>query len=97
MLSLEKRKLQADLIVTFQCLKGAYRQVGDRLLTLSDNESTKGNDFKLKEGRFRLDVRKKFFTERMVRYWNRLPREVVDAPSLEAFKVRLNGVPGNII
>ncbi|KFP95019.1 hypothetical protein N329_05376, partial [Haliaeetus albicilla] len=55
------------------------------------------NNFKLKEGRFRLDIRKKFFTVRVVRHWSRLPREAVDAPSLETFKVRLDGALSNLV
>ncbi|KFQ22202.1 hypothetical protein N332_12606, partial [Mesitornis unicolor] len=55
------------------------------------------NGFKLKEGRFRLDIRKKFFTVKMVRHWNRLPREVVDAPYLEVFKARLDKSLGNLV
>ncbi|KFV06857.1 hypothetical protein N339_02410, partial [Pterocles gutturalis] len=53
--------------------------------------------FKLREGRFRLDIRQKFFTQRVVRRWNRLPREAVDAPSLEAFKARLDGALGSLL
>ena len=56
-----------------------------------------GNGFKLKEGRFRLDIRKKFSTVRVVRHWKKLPREAVDAPSLEVFKDRLDGALSNLV
>ncbi|KFU97362.1 hypothetical protein N339_11483, partial [Pterocles gutturalis] len=55
------------------------------------------NGFKLREGRFRLYIRWKFFTQRVVRHWNRLPREAVDAPSLKAFKARLDGALGSLL
>ncbi|KFW01830.1 hypothetical protein N326_11627, partial [Eurypyga helias] len=55
------------------------------------------NGYKLKTGRFSLDVRKKFFTERVVKHWNRLPREAVDAPSLEVFKARLDEALSNLV
>ncbi|KFO88423.1 hypothetical protein N320_07999, partial [Buceros rhinoceros silvestris] len=55
------------------------------------------NGFKLKEGRFRLDIKKKLFTARAVKHWNRLPREVVDAPSLKALKAMLDGALSNLL
>ena len=58
---------------------------------------TRGNGFKVKEDRFRLDKRKKFFTMRVVTHCNRLSIEVVDLPSMEVFKVRLDGTLGNLV
>ncbi|KFQ70194.1 hypothetical protein N335_01497, partial [Phaethon lepturus] len=55
------------------------------------------NGFKLKEGRFRLEIRKTFFTVRVVKHWHRLPRELVDVPSLGTFQVRLDGSLSNLV
>ncbi|PKU43566.1 hypothetical protein llap_6142 [Limosa lapponica baueri] len=95
--SLQKRRLQGDLIVAFRYLKEAYRRDGEGLFVRECSKRTRGNGFKLKEERFILDIRKKFFTVRVVRHWNRLPREVVDAPSLEVFKARLDEALSNLL
>ena len=91
--SLEKRRLRGDLTAAFQYLKEAYRQIFERV----DNSRTRGNGFKLQERRFRLDVRGKFFTMRVMRCWNRLPKKAVGVASLEVFKTRLDGALGNWI
>ncbi|GAB0182905.1 hypothetical protein GRJ2_000755800 [Grus japonensis] len=95
--SLEKRRLRGDLIEAFQYLKVVYRKDREGLFKRACCDRTRGNGFKLKEGRLRLDIRKKFFTVRVVRHWNRFPREAVAAPSLEEFKARLDGALGNVV
>ena len=76
---------------------GAYKQEESKLFERVDNSRTRGNGFNLKEGRFRLDVREKFFTRRVVRCWNGLPRWAVDALSLKVFKAKLDEPLGNLV
>ena len=94
--SLEKRRLQGDLRAACQCLKGGYKRDGEGLFTRAGTDRTGGNGFTLKEGRFRLGIRKKFFIVRVVKHWHRLPREAVAAPSLAVFKARLDGAWNNL-
>ena len=92
---MEKRRLQGDLIVAFQDLRETHKLEEDRLLTRVDSDGTRGNSFKLRQGRFRLDISRKFFTQRVVTHGKRLPREVVDAPSLDAFVATLDVAQGS--
>jgi len=95
--SLEKRSLQGDLTAAFQYLKGAYRKDGENLFSRACCDRANSNGFKLREGIFKLDRRKKFFMMRVVKHWNRLPREAVEARSLETFKARLDGSLSNLV
>ena len=88
--SLEKRRLWGDLTVPFHYLKGVYKQEVEWLFTWVDSDRTWVNGYKPRQGRPRLDIREKFFTQRMVMLWNRLLKDVVDTTSLEAFKDRLD-------
>ncbi|KFQ75970.1 hypothetical protein N335_13986, partial [Phaethon lepturus] len=93
----QKRRPWGDLTGAFQYLEGAYKKDGDRFFLGACCNRTRANGFKLKEGRFRLDLRKKFFTMRVVKHCHGLPRLVVDAPSLETFQVRLDRALSNLI
>ena len=95
--SLEKRRLWGDLIVAFQYLKGVYKQEGERLFVRVDGDRTRGNGLELRQGRFRLNMRRKILTQRVVTHRNGLPKELVDAPSLGASKARLDVALGSLV
>jgi len=97
LLSLGKRRLRGDLIAAFQYLQGAYKQDGDKPSSRACCDRTRDNSFEVKEGRFRLGIRKIFFTVRVVRPWYRFSREVGDVPSLETFQARLDGALRSLI
>ena len=96
LVSLGKRRLWGDLRAAASAWRGCERD-GEGLVTRTWSDRTRGDGFELKEGRFGLDIRKKFFTMRAVRPWPRLPREAVAAPSLAVLKARLDGAWSSLV
>ena len=88
--SLEKRRFKGDLINIYKYLKCASQRDMVSLFSAISGDRTRGNGHKLQHRKFCTDMQRHFFTVRVMEHWNRLPRGVVDSPSLEIFKTHLD-------
>ncbi|GAB0190976.1 hypothetical protein GRJ2_001562900 [Grus japonensis] len=92
--SLEKRRLRGD---TYKYLTGKCQEEGARVLSVVPSDRTSGNGHKVEHRKFRLNMRKNFFALRVTEHWDRLPREVVESPSLGIFKTHLDTILCNLL
>ncbi|KAJ7423644.1 hypothetical protein WISP_33063 [Willisornis vidua] len=82
----KKMRLREDLIALYNFLKEGSSEVEVGVFSQVTSNRTSENGPKLGQGRFKLNIRKNVFTKSIIKHWNRLPKNVVDSPSLEAFK-----------
>ena len=88
--TLEERRNRADLLEVFKMYKGWSINSFDSLFTLMDDSRTRGHSAKIAKSRYRLDMKRHFFSQRVIDRWNRLDQSVIDSAIINAFKTGLS-------